>query len=61
MALDFPNSPTTGTVYTFANKSWTYDGAKWVITQYTDVLNEEVTNAITVAKKSAFALSFVLS
>jgi hypothetical protein len=30
MALDFPNSPTGGQVYTTAGLSWVWDGAKWV-------------------------------
>lgn len=30
MAIDFPNSPTTGTVYTTATRSWQYDGDTWV-------------------------------
>ncbi len=30
MALDFPNSPTGGQVYTSAGLSWVWDGAKWV-------------------------------
>lgn len=29
MAIDFPNSPTTGQVFTSGNLSWTYDGSKW--------------------------------
>lgn len=30
MALDFPNSPTTGTTYSAAGVVWKWDGAKWV-------------------------------
>lgn len=30
MALDFPNSPIGGQVYTAAGLSWVWDGAKWV-------------------------------
>jgi microcystin-dependent protein len=29
VAIDFPNSPTTGQVFTSGNLSWTYDGSKW--------------------------------
>jgi hypothetical protein len=29
MAIDFPNSPTAGDVYTVGNRSWTYDGTGW--------------------------------
>lgn len=34
MAIDFPNSPTTGQTYTQGNRTWRYDGEKW------SVLNE---------------------
>jgi hypothetical protein len=30
MAIDFPNSPTVGQMYTVGNRSWRYDGEKWV-------------------------------
>jgi Chaperone of endosialidase len=29
MALDFPNSPVNGQVYTSAGQSWVWDGTKW--------------------------------
>jgi hypothetical protein len=29
MALDFPNSPTSGDVFTSGNRSWTYNGTYW--------------------------------
>ena len=29
MALDFPNSPTIGQVFTVSNATWTWDGVKW--------------------------------
>lgn len=29
MALDFPNSPTTGSIYTSGGVSWMWDGTKW--------------------------------
>ena len=31
MAFDFPNNPTTGQVFTQGNRSWRYDGEKWVV------------------------------
>ena len=46
MALDFPNSPTLGQVYTAANKSWTWDGYKWIITQYDNAIDNDVTDYI---------------
>lgn len=30
MALDFPNSPTNGQVYTAIGLSWVWDGTKWI-------------------------------
>ena len=30
MALDFPNSPTGGQVYTAVGLSWVWDGTKWI-------------------------------
>ena len=29
MALDFPNSPTIGDVYTFESRAWRYNGRAW--------------------------------
>jgi hypothetical protein len=29
MAIDFPNSPTTGQIYTVGDKSWIWDGSVW--------------------------------
>ena len=31
MALDFPNSPTVGQIFTSGTTSWTWDGTKWVV------------------------------
>jgi microcystin-dependent protein len=31
MAIDFPNSPTTGQLFQFGDKTWVYDGEKWSI------------------------------
>jgi len=30
MAMDFPNTPTIGQVYTQGNRSWSWDGVAWV-------------------------------
>ena len=30
-AIDFPNSPTLGTIHTVDNKRWEYDAEKWVL------------------------------
>jgi len=46
MALDFPDSPTLGQVYNAANKSWTWDGTKWIITQYNNAIDSDVTDYI---------------
>ena len=31
MAIDFPNSPSTNQTYTVGNKTWVWDGEKWVL------------------------------
>ena len=31
MAIDFPNSPTTGDTHTVNGRTWTYDGTGWVV------------------------------
>jgi hypothetical protein len=31
MAIDFPDSPATGQLFTAADKTWSYDGEKWVV------------------------------
>ena len=31
MAIDFPNSPTTGDTHTVNGRTWTYDGTGWII------------------------------
>ena len=60
-ALNFPSSPTTGQVFTGANKSWTYDGAKWIITQYDNAVDEDVTDYIDQQVASAKGLALVFS
>lgn len=30
MAIDFPNSPTTGQTFTVGSKAWVYNGTTWV-------------------------------
>ena len=29
MAIDFPNSPTTGDTFTVGNRTWKWDGTTW--------------------------------
>lgn len=63
-AINFPDSPTTGQVHTASNKSWSWDGSKWLIRQYNNAVDEDVTeyidDEIATAKKQAFALAFVM-
>ena len=33
MAIDFPDSPTTGDTHTVGDKTWTYDGTAWNVVQ----------------------------
>ena len=30
MAIDFPNSPSNGDIYTVSGKRWQWDGEKWL-------------------------------
>lgn len=60
-ALNFPSSPTTGQVFTGANKSWTYDGSKWIITQYNNAIDDDVTDYIDQGVASARGLAIVFS
>ena len=30
MAIDFPNSPITNQLYTVGDKTWKFDGEKWI-------------------------------
>jgi hypothetical protein len=31
MAIDFPNSPSNGEIYTVGSRKWRYDGQKWIV------------------------------
>ena len=31
MAIDFPNSPASNELYTSGNRTWKYDGEKWIL------------------------------
>lgn len=44
-ALNFPSSPTLGQTFSGANKTWSWDGAKWVVTQYDKTLNADFIDA----------------
>lgn len=57
-ALDFPSSPSNGQVYTAANKSWTWDGSKWIVTQYNNAIDSDVTDYIN--SKFDEAVSFAI-
>lgn len=45
MAIDFPNSPTTGQTFTSDTRTWTFDGAKWNLTSYGPVGPQGATGA----------------
>ncbi len=61
-AINFPDSPTSGQVFTAANKSWTWDGTKWIVTQYDNGLDNDVTNYINqeIASAKGFAVAMTL-
>ena len=40
MAIDFPNTPTLNQTYTVGNKTWQYDGEKWVVVANSTILRD---------------------
>jgi len=40
MAIDFPNSPTLNQTYAVGNKTWQYDGEKWIVVDNSTVLRD---------------------
>lgn len=42
MAINFPDSPTTGQVFTNGTSSWTYDGVKWLLNTNTTTSNDSM-------------------
>jgi hypothetical protein len=45
MAQTFPNSPSTGTVYTVNNTSWKYDGSGWIRTTLSTAIPGQTGNS----------------
>lgn len=57
MAIDFPNSPTNGDLYSAGGKNWQYNGTAWVLLSVVSLITDgsisttQVANsAITTAK-----------
>lgn len=46
MAINFPDTPTTGDTYTVGDKTWKYDGEKWVIFSAIEVTTQQRNNII---------------
>lgn len=42
MAIDFPNSPTNGQIFTSGSTSWIYDGVKWGLNTNVAVSNDSM-------------------
>jgi len=42
MAINFPDSPTNGQVFTSGTSSWTYDGVKWSLNSNTTTTNDSM-------------------
>jgi hypothetical protein len=40
MAIDFPNSPVEGQIYSAGARSWTYSSGAWILTVTTSSVNE---------------------
>jgi hypothetical protein len=55
MPIDFPNSPTTGQVYTYLGRSWVWNGVAWdapssgsqFLNRIVQVVSSQTTNSIT--------------
>jgi len=55
MALNFPNSPTVGQIYTEGGKSWEFNGTGWIIANPSSVsLTDATFNNITVSGTGNF-------
>lgn len=50
MPIDFPNSPTTNDIYTVGNRTWRYDGEKWVIINQANNINNQIYDIILLNK-----------
>jgi hypothetical protein len=50
MAIDFPDSPTTNQTHTVGNRSWLYDGEKWVLINQANNLNNQLYDILLLTK-----------
>jgi len=42
MAIDFPDTPSTNETYTSGNRTWKYDGEKWVVINQADNASNQI-------------------
>jgi hypothetical protein len=42
MAIDFPNTPNINDIYNVGNRTWIYDGEKWVIISQANNTNNQI-------------------
>lgn len=42
MAINFPDTPTTNQTYTSGNRTWKYDGEKWVVINQADNASNQI-------------------
>ena len=54
MAIDFPNTPTANQTYTVGNRTWKYDGEKWVIISQADNASNQIYDITVLMKMETF-------
>lgn len=65
MAIDFPNSPSTGQLYTVGEKNWIWNGTAWELTTVLGTNNHAATHgvgqidAITIAPSQVTGIAIV--
>jgi hypothetical protein len=52
MAIDFPNSPTTGQVYSVGTKSWVYNGSVWTSNASAGASNANIGGMVLIRKQT---------
>lgn len=50
MPIDFPNSPSINDTYTVNNRTWLYDGEKWIIINQANNINNQLYDIILLNK-----------